>query len=74
VIQKPNVEPFRILFDRGHRLAGHPGEGADLSFQGDRLGRIEPVLERVPVAPTSAAGGPMHPTDVVPPHCRRAAL
>jgi hypothetical protein len=27
------------LFDRGHCLAGYPGEGADLSFHGERLSR-----------------------------------
>jgi hypothetical protein len=28
----------RSLFDRGQRLAGHPSEGLNFSFQGDRLG------------------------------------
>jgi hypothetical protein len=46
------------LFDRRHRLAGHPAEGADLSFQGERLSRVAPVLQGVPVAPRSAATGP----------------
>jgi len=31
-------------FDRGHRLAGQPGEGGDLPFEGHRLGRVGTVL------------------------------
>jgi hypothetical protein len=68
-------EPCRIaLFDRRHRLAGHPSEGADLSFQGERLGRVAPVLQGVPVALGSPASGPVHPADLRPPNRRRAAL
>jgi hypothetical protein len=38
-------EPCRIaLFNRRHRLSGHPSKGADLSFQGERL------LSRLPTA------------------------
>ncbi len=38
------------LFDRGHRLASHPFEGADLSFHSERLSREFPMLHGVPVA------------------------
>ena len=65
-------EPFGIaLFDRRHRLAGHPGEGGDLSFQGERLSRVSAVLQRVPVASKSPASGSMHPANSDP---RTAAL
>ena len=37
------------LFDRGHRLAGHPGEGGDLLFEGHRLSRVGTVLPGYPV-------------------------
>ena len=54
-------------FHRRHRLAGHPGEGADLPFQGDRLSRASAVLQGLPVALGSPAGGPVHPADAMPP-------
>jgi hypothetical protein len=31
--------PNALLLDHGHRLAGHPSKGGDLSFQGKRLSR-----------------------------------
>jgi hypothetical protein len=33
------LDPLRLkgLFDRGNRLSGHPGEGGDLSFEGERF-------------------------------------
>ena len=62
------------LFDRGHRLAGHPSEGLNFSFQGERLGGKFSVLDGVPIALGSPAGGPMHPADAIPSNCRRSAL
>jgi hypothetical protein len=62
------------LFDRGHRLSGHPGKGLNFSFQGERLGGKFSVLDGVPIASRSSATGTVHPTDVKPPHRRRAAL
>jgi hypothetical protein len=60
-------EPFRIaLLDSGHRLAGHPGEGGDLSLQGKGLSRVSAMLQGVPVAFGSPTGGPMHPADLRP--------
>jgi hypothetical protein len=55
-----------VLLERPNRLAGHPSEGADLSFQGDRLGGEFPVLQGVPVALGSPATGPMHPETLDP--------
>ena len=62
------------LFDRGHRLASQPGEGVDLFFHGEPLGREFPVLDGVPITSRSSATGTVHPTDARPPHRRRAAL
>jgi hypothetical protein len=62
------------LFDRGHRLSGHPGKGLNFSFQGERLGCEFPVLDGVPITSRSPATGPMHPADARPPHRRRSAL
>ena len=62
------------LFDRGHRLSGHPGKGLNFSFQGERLGGKFSVLDGVPIASRSPAGGPVHPADARPPHGWRAAL
>jgi hypothetical protein len=62
------------LLDGPHRLAGHPSEGADLSFQGDRLGGEAPMLKCVPIATGSPAAGPVHPADARSPHRRRSAL
>ena len=67
-------EPCRIaLFDRGHRLSGHPGKGLNFSFQGVRLGGEAPMLKRVPIATGSPAAGPVHPADARSPHRRRSA-
>jgi hypothetical protein len=64
-------EPFRIaLFDRGHGLAGYPGEGGDFPLEGRRLGRGSAVLQGVPIALGSSAGG----SEQYAPHRRRAAL
>jgi hypothetical protein len=38
------------LFDRGHRLSGHPGKGLNFSFQGERLDGKFSVLDGVPIA------------------------
>jgi hypothetical protein len=70
----PDREPCHIaLLDRGHRLAGHPSEGTNFSFQGERIGREAPVLQSVPVALRSAASGPMHPADAMSPNGWRTA-
>ena len=45
------------LFDRGHRLSGHPGKGLNFSFQGEPLGREVPMLQGVLVAPGGASAG-----------------
>ena len=62
------------LFDRGHRLSGHPGKGLKFSFQGERLGGKFSVLDGVPIATRSPASRAMHPADRVSPNCRRLAL
>ena len=69
-----NMPSGDALLDRGHRLAGHPREGLNFSFQGERLGRVEPMLQGVPVALGSPATGPVHPADASAPHGRRSAL
>jgi hypothetical protein len=69
------MRPCRIaLFDRGHRLSGHPSKGLNFSFQGDRLGGKFSVLQGVPVALGSPATRAMHPADARPPYRRRSAL
>ena len=70
----PSYAPVACLFDRPHRLAGHPSEGADLSLQGEHLGREVPMLQGVPVALGSPASGPVHPADARPPNRWRSAL
>jgi Resolvase, N terminal domain len=62
------------LLDRLYCLAGHPSEGLNFSFQGERLGGKFSVLDGVPIALGSPAGGPMHPADRVAPNGRRSAL
>jgi hypothetical protein len=62
------------LFDRGHRLASQPGEGVDLFFHGEPLGREFPVLDGVPITSRSSATGTVHPADAIAPHRRRSAL
>jgi hypothetical protein len=64
----------RALLDPLYRLSGHPREGADLSFQGKRLGCKFAMLEGVPVALGGTASCAMHPADRVAPNRRRAAL
>jgi hypothetical protein len=39
------------LLDRRHRLAGQPRKSADLSFQGEPLGRVEAMLQGVAAPP-----------------------
>jgi hypothetical protein len=69
------ITPCRIaLFDRGHRLSGHPGKGLNFSFQGDRLGGEASMLKRVPIATGSPASRAMHAADAIPSNCRRSAL
>jgi hypothetical protein len=63
-----------VLSDRGHRLSGHPGKGLNFSFQGEHLGGKFSVLDGVPIALGSPAGGPVHPADLRPSNRRRAAL
>ena len=55
------------LLDRCHRLASHPGEGLNFSFQGERLSRVSAVLPGVPVALGSPATGPVHTADLKTP-------
>jgi hypothetical protein len=55
------------LLDRRHRLAGHPGEGLNFSFQGTRLGRVLAMFEGVAVSLRSAAAGTVHPADAIGP-------
>jgi hypothetical protein len=62
-----------FLLDRRECLAGHPGEGVNLLFDGQRLGREVAMLEGVPVALGSPASGPVHPADARPPNCRGLA-
>jgi hypothetical protein len=57
--------PF-LLFDRGHRLAGQPGEGLNFSFQGERLSREFPVLQRIPVSLGSATAPCIRQTSRAP--------
>ena len=59
------------LLDRGHRLAGQPGESDDLLSEGYRLGRGGSVLQGVPVALRSAASGTVHAADFVASNCWR---
>ncbi len=54
------------LLDRIHRLAGHPGESLNFSFQGECLGRKFPMLQRVPIALSGPATAAVHPADVAP--------
>ena len=58
----------RIAFERANRLASHSSEGADLSLQGEPLGREAAMLKGVPVAVGSAAASPVHPANVMAPH------
>jgi hypothetical protein len=62
------------LFDRRHCLAGHPSEGLNFSFQGERLGGKFSVLDGVPIATRSPASRAMHPADRVAANRRRSAL
>jgi len=62
------------LFDRGHCLARHAGEGLDVLSEGERLGRECAVLHGVSVAPRSAAAGTVHAADAMSPNRRRSAL
>lgn len=62
------------LFNRGHRLARHPGEGGDLSFEGERLGCHRAVLQGVSIAPGSPATGAVDATDPRASNRRGAAL
>jgi hypothetical protein len=71
---KVKCSPPLPLLDRPHRLAGHPSEGADLSFPGEPLACEVPMLQGVLVSLGSPATGPMHPADAMPPHRRRSAL
>ena len=61
-------EPFGIaLFDRRHRLAGHPGEGGDLSFSGRAPQPSKaPCFSAFLLPLRSPASGPMHPADLDP--------
>jgi hypothetical protein len=63
----------RRQFDRGHRLSGYPGKRLNFSFQGERFGGKFSVLDGVPIASRSPAGGAVHPADLRPPNCRRSA-
>jgi hypothetical protein len=47
------------------RLAGHPAESADLSFQGERLGCEFPMLQGVPVPSRCPAASTMHAADAI---------
>jgi len=68
-------DPFRTaLFNRGHRLAGHPGEGGDLLSEGYCLGCEAPMFQRVPIPLGRATTGPMHPADAMSPNGWRTAL
>ena len=42
------------------RPAGQPDEGADPSFQSERLGRVSAVLQHAPMAFSALCGGPKH--------------
>jgi hypothetical protein len=61
-----------VLFDRAHRLAGHPGEDGDLLFEGHRLSGEAPMLQRILVASRSAATSPVHAADARALHLRRS--
>jgi hypothetical protein len=62
----PSYAAAAPLLDRPQRLAGHPSEGLNFSFQGECLGGKFPVLQGVPIATGSPASGSMHPACLMP--------